>query len=113
MTSTIFLLLLVLPLTLTEIVKFGMKLVEFGGYQDQIIFGLVDITTKHEAVILKQCMKQCLEDYLKSELRQEENHPVTKMTGKIESIEFPILKGDSIKYRLSGDVKNLYCINIS
>lgn len=106
MATRIFLLLLIFPLIFTKIVKFGIKLKEFRGYQDYIVFGLVDIPTRQDATTLKQCMKQCLHDYLNSELRQKDNVPVVQMTGKVESVELLGLSGETIKYRLSGDVKN-------
>lgn len=104
--SLCILVILMLPMTFTKVVEFGIKLKEYGGHQDVLLLGFVNLYSKAESIGFKELVQNCLSDYHENELRRDASHSIIKMTGTVSFVDRPKLKGDKMKFQLDGDITN-------
>lgn len=76
-------------------IEFGIKLKEFGGYQDHLLLGSVDFSTNHDTSQLKELLNKSIKDYFTPTAEAGELSSIIskfKMTGKVEKVEISKLK---------------------
>ena len=82
-------------------VEFGLKLVEFRGFQDDLILGKVFLHTEVTSREFKELVSKCLEDYINSDVR-----PAGPLEGTIKTIGSSDRSEMEHLYGLTGDVAN-------
>lgn len=95
-------LVLILPFLRGDFVEFGLKLKEFCGLKDEIIFGQVSLFTEAASTEFKEVIKRCLEDYMTSDVR-----PSGHLEGVINTIRQSGKAELEKNYELTGDIEYL------
>lgn len=96
-----------IPFSYSKTVEFGLKLLPYGGFQDDLVFGLIDLPTFESSLRFKGLIEECLKDYLTSEIRSGVID-LRRIEGRVGSVQLPAFDGDQMKIGLTGDANNLH-----
>lgn len=101
------LLLWLIPFSYSKTVEFGLRLVPYGGYQDNLAFGLIDLPTFESSLKFKGLIEECLKDYLTSEIRSD-IIDLHRIEGRVGNVQLPACEGDQMKIGMTGDAYSLH-----